>query len=68
MGLLDEELIDRDFPWLVTLDEALLLCVEHIDAARECQNALSLGLELKMASRALRCAMEVYGMRLAKEK
>ena len=57
----------RDYGWLLTLDEAMLLCIEHLEAARQCQNGLSLGVQLKMASRAMRSALEIYGMRLEKE-
>ena len=68
MGQLDDEMMDtKDFSWLVTLDEAMLLCIEHLEAARQCQNGLSLGVQLKMASRAMRSALEIYGMRLEKE-
>ena len=57
----------RDYGWLLSLDEAMLLCIKHLEAARQCQNGLTLGVNLKQASRALRCALEVYGMRLEKE-
>jgi hypothetical protein len=68
MGDIDDDMIgDKDFIWLLTLDEAMLLCVDHLERARQCQNGLELGVNLKMASRALRCALEVYGMRLEKE-
>ena len=69
MGQLDDELMDsKDYPWLVNAGrEPILLCVDHLEKARQCQNGLTLGVNLKMASRALRCAMEVYGMRLKKE-
>ena len=58
---------DRDYVWLLALDEAMLLCLEHLETARTCQDGLSLGVHLKMASRAMRSALEVYGMRLEKE-
>ena len=68
MGGIDDEILDsKDYPWLLTLDEAILLCVDHLEKARQCQNGLELWVNLKMASRALRCAMEVYGTRLKKE-
>lgn len=65
--MVEDELTDRDYPWLLTLDETLILCVQHLEEARDSQDRLTLGLHLKMASRALRCALEVYGMRLEKE-
>ena len=68
MGRLDDELLDsRDYPWLLALDEAMLKCLEHLEKAAVCQDGLTLGVNLKMASRALRCALEIYAMRLEKE-
>lgn len=57
-----------DYPWLVTLDETIMLCIQHLECARQSQTGLELGVQLKMASRAMRCALEVYGMRLEQEK
>ena len=69
MGKLDDEIIGpEEYPWLLTLDESMLLCLDHLEAARQCQDGLSLGVQLKMASRAMRSALEIYGMRLEKEK
>lgn len=67
MGSINDEMKSWDFPWLLTMDEALLLCLDHLDEARQSQRALMLGLHLKMASRALRHALEVYQMRLDQE-
>ena len=68
MGKLDDEMMDsKDYLWLSALDETMLLCIEHLETARQCQDGLSLGVQLKMASRAMRSALEVYGMRLEKE-
>lgn len=68
MGELDDEMMDRkDYVWLLALDEAMLLCIEHLEAACQCQNGLTLGVNLKQASRAMRSALEIYGMRLEKE-
>ena len=69
MGGIDEEILDsKDYLWLLALDESMLLCLDHLEAARQCQDGLSLGVQLKMASRAMRSALEIYGMRLEKEK
>lgn len=65
--MVEDKLTDEEYPWLLTLDEALILCVQHLEEARDSQDRLILGLHLKMASRALRCALEVYGMRLEQE-
>jgi hypothetical protein len=68
LGKLDDDLIDtKDYPWLVSLDQALVLCMDHLERARQCQDGLSLGVNLKQASRAMRSALEIYGMRLEKE-
>lgn len=67
MSKLDDELNSWDYPWLLAMDEAMVLCLNHLDEARQAQRGLILGLHLKMASRALRAALEVYGMRLKKE-
>ena len=63
-----DHLDSADYPWLVTLDETVLLCMDHLQAVRGAESDLIAGLHLKMASRALRCALEVYGMRLNREK
>lgn len=67
MGTINDELGSWDFPWLISMDETLVLCLDHLDEARMSKRALSLGLHLKMASRALRHALEVYQMRLDQE-
>ena len=63
----DELLSENEYPWLLALDEAMLKCLEHLEKAAVCQDGLTLGVNLKMASRALRCALEIYAMRLEKE-
>jgi hypothetical protein len=68
MARLDDELTDRDYPWLITVEEAIQLTIDHLALANQSQDGLTLGVHLKMASRAMRCALEVYGMRLEKEK
>ena len=50
-----------DYPWLVTMDEMLMLCIGHCELARHADSNLVLGVQLKMASMALRCALEIYG-------
>ena len=60
---------DLDYAFFTTLDEVLKEVLEQIDMARN-SNMTQLGWRLKMASRALRCAMEIYGDEVAgiKEK
>lgn len=64
---LDDELASWDFPWLITMDELLVIIIKHCAAAQDAQTSSMLEAHLKMASRAMRCALEVYGMRLEKE-
>jgi hypothetical protein len=52
---------DLDYPYAITLDEVLEIVVEHVDAVRGTDDMLRQGVHLKMASRALRCALEIYG-------
>lgn len=51
----------------VTLNEALLDAIEHLEDARQSSEAIKLEFHLKMASRALRCALEIYRDWLAEE-
>lgn len=55
-----------DYGFLVTMDEVLNLVLEHSELARQADNPLMMGVHLKMASRAMRCALEIYGDRYAK--
>jgi hypothetical protein len=68
MDELDGDLDSDDYPWLLTLDEVLCLSIEHMEIARQSHTELMIGVHLKMASRAMRCALELYGDRLEKEK
>ena len=69
MGGIDDDLIDnRDYPWVLTLDEMILKCIDHLEAARVATNVISLHTNLNQASSALKAALNVYGMRLKKEK
>jgi hypothetical protein len=43
------------------MHEVLELVIAHCDQAQNAENRLAMGVHLKMASRALRCALEVYG-------
>ena len=68
MGQLDDELLDsKDFPWLLTMNEMLETVIVHCERAQNAQDSLMLHANLKQASRAMRSALEVYGMRLKKE-
>lgn len=52
---------DKDYAVQLTIDEMLLEAAEQIEKARHAPSKVALGWRLKMASRALRCALEVYG-------
>ena len=45
-----------------TLDEVLLEVITQCEAVRHAETPLALKVHLVMASRALRCAMEIYGL------
>ena len=57
-------LSDEDYPWLATLDEVLVIALLQVEEARRSQTGLELGVHLKMASRAMRCALEMFGEHL----
>jgi len=46
------------------MDEVLEIVIEHIDEVRNTEDMVRQGAHLKMASRALRCALEIYGLQL----
>jgi hypothetical protein len=52
------------YPYAVTLDEVLEIVIEHIDKVQNTEDLLRQGVHLKMASRAMRCALEIYGSQL----
>jgi hypothetical protein len=51
----------KNFAYYEALDEALEIAWNNIDMARDAANDIILGSRLKFASRALRCALEIYG-------
>ena len=58
--------VDLNYIWYQTLDEMLMSCIQHCELARHADGDLALWVQLKMASRALRCALEVYGSQIEK--
>jgi hypothetical protein len=64
---MDESDNGLTYPFAVTLYEVLEIVVEHIDKAQNTSDMLRLGVHLKMASRALRCALEIYGSQITKD-
>ena len=59
---------DIDYAFYLTMNEVLEMVVVHCELARNCENDVSMEVHLKMASRAMRCALEVYGERFAKKQ
>jgi hypothetical protein len=59
---------DLTYPYAVTMAEVLEIVVEHIDKVLNTDDMLKQGVHLKMASRALRCALEIYGSQITKDK
>jgi hypothetical protein len=52
-----------EYGFYVTLNEVLLEVIDHIDGARNAPTNTALCVHLKMASRAMRCALEIFGDR-----
>ena len=61
MGKPDVALIDKDYLWLTTMHDVLELVIGHCEQAEQAQDRLTMGVHLKMASRAMRTALELYG-------
>jgi hypothetical protein len=49
------------YPYAVTMDEVIEIVIEHLEIVRNTDDLLRQGVHLKMASRAMRCALEIYG-------
>ena len=57
-----------DIAYLTTMNEVLTMAIEFAEEAQNSQDDARMGAYLKMASRCLRCAMELYGERLAQNR
>jgi hypothetical protein len=57
---------DVDYAFYLTMYEVLELVIVHCSRAQHADSDLAMGVDLKMASRALRCALEIYGDRFGK--
>ena len=53
-----------DVAYLDMMNEVLVMTLEFIEEARYSQDDVRMGAYLRMASRSMRCAMEIYGDRL----
>ena len=56
-----------DFAYLDTMNDVLSLVIGFAEEARNAPDDARLGIYLKVASRCLRCAIELYGERLENE-
>jgi hypothetical protein len=57
---------DLDFAFYVTMDDTLTMARDLMEKARWAPDDRTLGAYLKMASRCVRCALELYADRLSK--
>ena len=57
-----------DVAYLDTMEEVLWMTLEFVDKARHAQDDVTLGAYLKMALRAMRCALEIYRDHLAQNR
>ena len=57
----------NDIAFLDTMDEVLGMTVQFVEEARQSNDDVVLGAYLKMASRCLRCALEMYGEHLIQQ-
>jgi hypothetical protein len=56
---------ESDVAYLDTMNEVLVMTLGFLEDARTARNDVRMGAYLKMASRSLRCAMEIYGDHLS---
>jgi hypothetical protein len=59
---------ESDIAYLDTMNEVLAMTLEFLEEARNSHDDVRMGAYLKMASRSLRCAMEIYGDHLAQNR
>jgi hypothetical protein len=64
------ELIDGDvdYAFYLTMYEVLEDVIVHCDAAQHCENDVMLDFHIKMASRAMRCALQIQLDRLVAKR
>jgi hypothetical protein len=67
MGEDDEAVEQGPIAYLDTMNEVLTMTIEFAEQARNSDD-VRMGAYLKMASRCLRCAMELYGEHLAQNR
>jgi predicted small metal-binding protein len=50
------------------MDEVLLIAIEHLEEVRHASTSLRQGVHLKMASLAMRCALQMYAENQPEER
>jgi hypothetical protein len=60
--------VSRDYPYLIAMEEVLTQVLEFAERARNAKDDVMMGVYLKMTSRAVRCALEIYGEHLAQNR
>ena len=56
---------DKEYAFFETLNEIFVAIETQVAMAKTTSSLPMLGVRLKMASRAMRCALEIYGDRVA---
>jgi hypothetical protein len=59
---------DLNYAFYQTMDEVLELVVTHCERARDADSDQSMELNIKMASRAMRCALQILLVRKTEEE
>ena len=57
-----------DVAYLDTMNEVLEMTAQFVEEARQSEDDARLGVYLRMASRCIRCALEMYGEHLAQNR
>lgn len=59
---------ENDIAYLDTMNEVLVMTLEFLEEARTAHDDVMMGAYLKMASRSMRCALEIYGDRMTQNR
>ena len=59
---------ENDVAYLDTMNEVLEMTAQFVEEARVSEDDVRLGVYLRMASRCMRCALEMYGEHLAQNR
>jgi hypothetical protein len=59
---------DLTYPYAVTMNEVLEIVVEHVDKVLNTSDMVKQGVHLKMAAKALECALRIYKDQIKEEK